>query len=131
VSQLGLNSWHAITVVTESVYWDVLQYWYQWHAGSPGGFLFSELTVADGCLTSQAPPLIVPRVIFELTPQDLVRVLQQPTGVIDVVVSEMQKQGLDGLVSKPTEGQGWAGLGRAVLMGTRMPSRRYTRQGTL
>jgi hypothetical protein len=47
----------------------------------------------------QGPPLIVPRVIFELAPQDLVKVLQQPTDAIDMIVAEIQKQGLDGLVS--------------------------------
>lgn len=68
----------------------------------------------------QAPPLIVPRVIFELTPQDLVKVLEQPTSITDMIVSEVENQGLDGLVSsqKGGAGQGQPGQGWAELVFT-------------
>lgn len=59
----------------------------------------THLITAEDCSMLQGPPLIVPRVIFELAPQDLVKVLQQPTDAIDMIVAEIQKQGLDGLVS--------------------------------
>lgn len=47
---------------------------------------------------SQAPPLIVPRVIVELAPQALLRFLQQPEATLQMVVDEIVQQGLDGLV---------------------------------
>jgi hypothetical protein len=54
---------------------------------------------AAGAGGLQGPPLIVPRVIFELSPQDLVKALQNQQAVIAMIVEELQKQGLDGLVS--------------------------------
>lgn len=41
----------------------------------------------------------MPRVIFELAPADLVKVLEAPDGVINMIADEMQKQRLDGVVS--------------------------------
>eukprot|EP00879_Flechtneria_rotunda_P014230 GHRR01014867.1.p1 GENE.GHRR01014867.1~~GHRR01014867.1.p1 ORF type:complete len:210 (+),score=52.45 GHRR01014867.1:181-810(+) len=44
-------------------------------------------------------PLIVPRVVVELTPKQTVQLLQKPGQAIDLLVSEMEQQGFDGLVS--------------------------------
>lgn len=60
-------------------------------------------------LLLQGPPLIVPRVIFELSPQDLVKALQNQQAVIAMIVEEIQKQGLDGLVSSMTNQSMWLG----------------------
>ncbi|KAF8056348.1 chid1 [Scenedesmus sp. PABB004] len=45
----------------------------------------------------QAPPLIVPRVISELPTAQLVRMLEEPESVIDMLLEEVEKQGFDGL----------------------------------
>jgi hypothetical protein len=51
------------------------------------------------CLPAfQRPPLIVPRVIFELPPQALLQLLQQPSDALVLLVDEVKKQGFDGLV---------------------------------
>jgi hypothetical protein len=47
----------------------------------------------------QAPPLIVPRFIFELGPQELLSALENHAPVTDMIVDEVNKQGLDGIVS--------------------------------
>lgn len=47
----------------------------------------------------QAPPLIVPRFIFELGPQQLLSALEDHATVTDMIVEEVKKQGLDGIVS--------------------------------
>jgi hypothetical protein len=41
-------------------------------------------------------------VIFELSPQDLIKAMQNQQAVIAMIVEEIQKQGLDGLVSSIT-----------------------------
>lgn len=48
----------------------------------------------------QTPPLVVPRVIFELQPPDLLRALEEQPAIIDMVVEETKKEGLDGVVSR-------------------------------
>lgn len=57
------------------------------------------VTVAVAAVGLQAPPLIVPRFIFELSTQQLLTALESHAAVTDLMVAEVKKQGLDGLVS--------------------------------
>lgn len=41
----------------------------------------------------------MPRVMFELGPEQLVKALEQPSVVVDLIVAEIKTQGLDGVVS--------------------------------
>lgn len=45
-------------------------------------------------------PKLVPRVILELAPQDMVALLQQPASGLALVLDEIEANGYDGIVRK-------------------------------
>ncbi|KAF6257097.1 glycoside hydrolase superfamily [Scenedesmus sp. NREL 46B-D3] len=55
-------------------------------------------TCAANLDTPQSPPLIVPRVVAEVSGKDLMVMLQRPGDAIALLVDEVEKQGFDGLV---------------------------------
>jgi hypothetical protein len=50
------------------------------------------------CGISQGPPLIVPRVMAEVSGRALMVMLQRPGDAIALMVDEVEKHGFDGLV---------------------------------
>eukprot|EP00882_Tetradesmus_deserticola_P014832 GHRQ01015783.1.p1 GENE.GHRQ01015783.1~~GHRQ01015783.1.p1 ORF type:complete len:225 (+),score=56.44 GHRQ01015783.1:755-1429(+) len=62
-------------------------------------------TCAANLDTPQSAPLIVPRVVAEVSGKSLLHMLQQPGDAMALLVDEVEQQGYDGLVRG---GAGWA-----------------------